>query len=266
MGSTNKVAFAPDRIIVKFRDSVTEAADMIHGSGVRFAYFTATHGDQLDELNTRFGVTGIAPLFQPLLRVEKDDGRLKTRVGRKELFTERFKHARVQHAKRSARASTQGALPDLSHIYIVTVAAGTDITAACRSYATNPNVEYAVPSYAMEPQSLPNDPYFSSRGSWGNSYDDMWGLKKIQADLAWGTAKGEGVVVAVVDTGLDYNHADIAANVWTNTAEAAGVSGVDDDGNGYLDDTRGRHFDYAYPGVAVSDNDVMDSNGHGTFV
>jgi len=141
------------------------------------------------------------------------------------------------------------------------VAEGTDILAACKSYAANPNVEYAVPSYAMAPQSVPNDPYFSSAGSWGNSYDDMWGVQKIQSDLAWDTAQGDGIVVAVVDTGLDYNHVDIAANVWTNTAEASGTPGVDDDGNGYVDDIRGWYFDYG-----TSNNDVMDRDGHGTFV
>lgn len=266
-GTIKKAAYAPDRIIVKFRDSVTEAADMIHGSGARFAQFTATRGDQLDELNTHFGVTNILPLFHPL-GLEKDAGRWQSRAGRKGLFAGAFKQARTRHGQRSARAAKQIELPDLSHIYVVSLAAGTDIVAACRSYSANPNVEYAVPSYAMAPQSVPDDPYFSSVGSWGNSYDDLWGVKKIQTDLAWDTAQGEGVVVAVVDTGLDYNHVDIAPNVWTNTAEASGAPGVDDDGNGYVDDIRGRHFDFVYPGGAVSNNDVMDldSYGHGTFV
>ncbi len=127
-------------------------------------------------------------------------------------------------------------------------------------------MEYAVPSYLIRPQSVANDPYFSSRGSWGNSVDDMWALKRIKADIAWDTAKGDGVVVAVIDTGLDYNHADIAANVWTNADEAA--NGSDDDSNGFIDDVRGWHFDYpVYPYTNyLSDNDVMDRSGHGTFV
>jgi hypothetical protein len=129
-GTASNVAFAPDRIIVKFRDSVTEAADVIHGSGARFAHFTATHGEQLDELNSRFGVKSIAPLFQPLRRVQKDDGRLRSRESRKGLFADSFKQARSQHPKRSARVAKQAALPDLSHIYVVTVAAGTDRVSA----------------------------------------------------------------------------------------------------------------------------------------
>ena len=266
-GTSGKTAFAPDRIIVKFRETVTEPADMIHASGGRFDRIVTTDGGQLDELNLRFGVKSITPLFQPLLG-EKDKGRWKSREGRKGLFAEAFGKARSRHAQRSARAARQSALPDLSHIYIVTLGEGIDILAACRSYRANPAVEYAVPSYVMTPQSVPNDPYFSSAGSWGNSYDDLWGLKKIQADLAWETAQGEGIVVAVVDTGLDYNHTDIAQSVWSNAAEASGVPGVDDDGNGYVDDIRGRHFDFVYLGGAVSDNDVMDtdSSGHGTFV
>ena len=66
------------------------------------------------------------------------------------------------------------------------------------------------------------------------------------------------VVVAVIDTGVDYNHLDLRNNIWINTAEIAG-NGKDDDGNGYVDDVRGWDF-------VGNDKDPMDDNGHGTHV
>jgi beta propeller repeat protein len=136
----------------------------------------------------------------------------------------------------------------------------------------NPDIEYAEPNYLVEALFVPNDPYYHSQGSWGQPYDDLWGLKKIQCERAWDISQGEGVVVAVIDTGIDYNHEDLAGNIWTNPGEIPN-NGIDDDGNGYIDDVHG--FDFAYsvdanqdgdyndPGD-VSDSDPMDGDGHGT--
>lgn len=65
-------------------------------------------------------------------------------------------------------------------------------------------------------------------------------------------------MIGIVDSGIDYTHPDLAANIWTNPGEIAD-NGIDDDGNGYVDDTRGWDF-------ANDDNDPMDDNGHGTHV
>jgi subtilisin family serine protease len=260
----NQPRFAGDRIIVKFKDSLTEPADLVHAAGLLFAQAAPAGGGELDELNALWGVRKITPLFQ----LGGGQGSRQTITERKDSFTRLFERSRAKYARRAARASAAGAIPDLSRVYILSLPGGTDIKAACRSYSANPAVEYAVPSSMMQPQSVADDPYFSSRGSWGNSVDDMWALKRIRADIAWDTAQGEGVVVAVVDTGLDYNHVDIAANVWSNPLEAAGTPNVDDDGNGFTDDVRGWHFDYpqSYNEPYVSNNDVIDSTGHGTFV
>ncbi len=104
-----------------------------------------------------------------------------------------------------------------------------------------------------------DDPFYSTSGSWGQSYDDLWWLKQVHAEQAWSYTKGAGVTVAVIDTGLDYNHPDIAANLWTKDKELNGLPGVDDDGNGYADDVHGWDF-YNW------DNDPLDDNGHGTHV
>ncbi len=86
-----------------------------------------------------------------------------------------------------------------------------------------------------------------------------WGADMIKAPEAWAKGyTGQGVVVAVVDTGIDYNHADLKNNIWTNTKEIPN-NGIDDDGNGYIDDTRGWNF-------VKNTNEVMDDNSHGTHV
>src|SRR6266568_3069413 len=88
----------------------------------------------------------------------------------------------------------------------------------------------------------PNDP----------RYPELWGLNNIgqtggkpDADVdapeAWDVQTGTDVVVAVIDTGVDYTHPDLAANIWTNPGEIPG-NGIDDDGNGYVDDVHGYDF------------------------
>ena len=104
-----------------------------------------------------------------------------------------------------------------------------------------------------------NDPFYSTSGSWGQSYDDLWWLKRVRADQAWSYSTGVGSTVAVIDTGVDYNHEDMAGKIWTNSAEANGLPGVDDDHNGFVDDIRG--WDYVN-----NDNNPMDDNDHGTMV
>ncbi len=86
-----------------------------------------------------------------------------------------------------------------------------------------------------------------------------WGIDRVKAPEAWAKGyTGQGVVVAVIDSGVDYNHPDLKNNIWQNTDEIAG-NGIDDDGNGYKDDVRG--WDFVW-----SDNDPMDFYGHGTHV
>lgn len=82
----------------------------------------------------------------------------------------------------------------------------------------------------------------------------------INASAAWGITKGSrNVKVAVIDTGIDYNHPDLVNQIWTNEAEANGQPGVDDDGNGYVDDIHGMRFI-----DGDTSNDPIDGHGHGT--
>ncbi len=87
----------------------------------------------------------------------------------------------------------------------------------------------------------------------------------IHALDAWNLAAGgASVVVAIIDSGIDYNHEDLAGAIWTNDAEAAGTAGVDDDGDGVVDDIHGARWTNGN-GTPTS-GDPMDGNGHGTHV
>jgi subtilisin family serine protease len=98
---------------------------------------------------------------------------------------------------------------------------------------------------------------FSDVAYYGGAND--WNLNSINAPEAWAHGyTGQGVVVAVVDTGVDRSHPDLVNQLWVNAGEIAG-NGLDDDHNGFVDDTSGWDF-------ASGDNNPNDENGHGTHV
>jgi uncharacterized repeat protein (TIGR01451 family) len=137
-----------------------------------------------------------------------------------------------------------------------------DTLAAVAALAERADVLYAEPNYVWRAQAVPNDPRFAS--------NELYGLTKIGAPSAWDTTQGgQSVVVAVIDEGIDFAHPDLAANAWTNPGEtgtdAQGNSkasnGIDDDGNGRIDDTNG--WDFYHNDKTVYDGPVDD---HGTHV
>ncbi|MEG4858758.1 S8 family serine peptidase [Microcoleus sp. K1-B6] len=97
---------------------------------------------------------------------------------------------------------------------------------------------------------------------------DEWGRDLIKAPEVWAQGlTGDGIVVAVIDSGVDYNHPDLTGNIWSNAGETGvdaigrnkASNGVDDDNNGFVDDFRGWDF-------VNNDNDPMDDNNHGTHI
>jgi len=121
--------------------------------------------------------------------------------------------------------------------------------------AADPRVERVQLNYRRRPLQVPDDP----------RYPQQWALPAISAPAAWDITAGDSrVVIAIMDSGVDYLHPDLAANIWKNRAEWEGVDGVDDDGNGYVDDFQG--YDFAATSRGANDNDPMDIDGHGTHL
>lgn len=111
----------------------------------------------------------------------------------------------------------------------------------------------------------------SSTGSWGQSYDDYWwrGSKGVNAESAWKTSTGEGVLVAVLDTGVNSEHPDLISSIYVNEVETNGLPGRDDDGNGYVDDIKGHNFaalQVVNPTEPGNSDLTQDRMGHGTHV
>jgi subtilisin family serine protease/subtilisin-like proprotein convertase family protein len=137
----------------------------------------------------------------------------------------------------------------------VGLAAGADPVAAVELCHGQGWAEWAEPNYLVRNGQdwTPNDPQYTAAGQYYHT--------KSQTNLAWDTTKGSpAIVVAVTDDGVGYNHPDLAGNIWTNPGEVAG-DGVDNDGNGFVDDVRG--WD-----VNANDNNPNPdgTQSHGTHV
>lgn len=117
-----------------------------------------------------------------------------------------------------------------------------------------PEVEYAEPNYMVRATVLPSETYKAEP-----LYSQFWGPAAIGLEQLWDQpiTGVKNPVIAILDTGIDIEHPDLKANIWTNTAELNGSEGADDDNNGFADDIHGYDF--------VSQTGRMrDNNGHGT--
>jgi subtilisin family serine protease len=157
-------------------------------------------------------------------------------------------------------ATLREALPLADNLFAVNVPAGWSVPQMLAVMQSHPYVRFAQPDYEVSINLTPSDPFFSSE--WGlHNTGQSGGVADadIDAPEAWDISTGSGsVIVAVIDTGIDYNHPDLAGNIWTNTDEIAG-NNADDDGNGFIDDVHGFNF------VANTGN-ALDDNSHGTHV
>jgi subtilisin family serine protease len=147
-------------------------------------------------------------------------------------------------------------------LYEVRLAAGVNVATAVAAYQASPAVVYAEPDYRIRPRQVPDDEGFSEGFLWGLYNTGQSGGATgadIHAPQAWDVTTGsQDVVVAVLDTGADVTHPDLAANVWTNPGEIPG-NGIDDDHNGFVDDVHG--YDFVH-----NSGDPADDAGHGTHV
>ena len=163
----------------------------------------------------------------------------------------KYKYGSASPSAFSMNAQTGAAVleefPDLGW-QRVKLPAGRSLKQALSLYKSSPDVESVQPNFYYHLLNSPSDARFS----------ELYGMQKISAPAAWDLSTGsQATVVANIDTGIAYNHEDLAANMWRNEGETPD-NGVDDDGNGFIDDYHG--FDFFY-----NDSDPTDdAGGHGT--
>ena len=175
-----------------------------------------------------------------------------------------------------AEVATDFSAEGLDNLQALDITGPISVKEAIAELENSPYVAYAEPNYIISlslPETdpagpdeagdfsalaFPNDPKFADQ--WGLSNTGQTGGVSgadIKALKGWEITKGsDTIVVAVLDTGVDYTHPDLAGNIWINPGEIPN-NGIDDDGNGYVDDVYGYDF-------INNDNDPMDDNGHGT--
>jgi len=249
--SADQMNFVPNEVLVKFKDDVVvSSGSLLKSAGI----------GSVDQVLRANGVASLEKLFPTETKL-KSARIVKDPTGR------------------------DMKIPSLHNIYRITVpqlkstnSAPADIFKFMEEMKALPEVEYAEPNYiftigdftpagremtmleAMEQTAnsdlsttaiglIPNDPLYNSQ----------WGIPATNIDDVWNTTTGDSTaIIAILDTGVDWKHPDLAANIWQNKQEIPD-NGRDDDGNGLIDDVRG--WDYIN-----NDNNPMDDNSHGTHV
>ena len=185
---------------------------------------------QLQDLLDAYGVTG----YEPLFTLDQSS-------------PQHFKSLGTRYKQRAARGDG-GEVARLDNVFKVYVADQADIEAAVADLAEASGVVFAQPDRVVKTTFVPNDTFYGSQ----------WGTTNATTETAWDFfTSNPTITIAVVDTGVDLTHPDLSANLWVNTLET--VNGIDDDGNGYIDDINGWDF-------GANDPNPNDLCGHGTHV
>ena len=178
----------------------------------------------------------------------------------------------------AARVGAKASTPT-SNVQVVRVSPRVSVASAIRTYRRSPLVRFAEPDRLASTLAPPNDTLFTQQWALDNTgqshkttkYRGLRGINRTgtadadaDAPEAWAAQTvHQPVVVAVIDTGVDINHPDLQNALWVNAAEQGGAGGVDDDGNGFIDDVNGWDFYEKDPNPRPSGGMV---NSHGTHV
>ena len=231
----NQNAYREGEILVKFK-----AEGAVQMRAPRKAKFATSQVNAVDALFEELGVDSVEQLMP--------------RTGHKNV-------GRVRRAYNGKEVKVQ----DLSKLYRLTLKAEKAQTMheAIDRLKAMDEVEFAEPNYIVYTMALPYDDSIPTADQQTYTseplYSQQWGLQAINLPALWDKPKKstKRPVIAILDTGVDIEHPDLAANIWTNATEANGISGQDDDANGFKDDIHGWDF--------INNHSVTnDFNGHGT--
>ncbi|MFC1896682.1 S8 family serine peptidase, partial [Thermodesulfobacteriota bacterium] len=276
-----KPRFVPDEIIIKLKENVQTSISITNNE----QKYVVSGLASLDKLHEKHGVYTMERILNkrrkknPRItkleaRAENIEIKIRTLQSNKKLSSKEQQELQDLLDNHNKLLSKKDSLikklykfekkrNKLLGLYTIKLAQGAKIEEVVSEYQKDSNVEYAEPNHIYHTQQTPNFPD-------DPSFDELWGLHNtgqgqpggtpdadIDAPEAWGINTGSSdIVVAVIDTGVDYTHEDLAANMWTNSGETAG-DGIDNDGNDYVDDIYGID---AYN----NDSDPMDDHYHGT--
>ncbi|NOX62903.1 MAG: S8 family serine peptidase [Chloroflexi bacterium] len=166
-----------------------------------------------------------------------------------------FSAPTLKRPERLAKAQTIETIPSLN---MVRYRVATDMAPLLAALNADPNIEFAEPNYLLFPSFSPNDPYYIQYAA-NDSIAGGGYLNRINIEQAWDMTRGApNIIVAIIDSGIALDHEDIADGLWQNPGEIPD-NGLDDDGNGLVDDVYGWNF-------AAESPNVDDWHGHGSHV
>ncbi len=217
----------------------------------QFRHALESESKSIDSLNRKWKVKGARSVF-----VERHG---LSSLDANQLQNERNEQIRSKFPKRAARGTARHSTPDLTNTYVFEVPEGSDIETIVEQYKNDPHVEFVQPNYLLVPNDETPDVNAAPHTCpLTQTLGNLYGLQLANVPAAWNFSQGEGIVVGVIDTGLDVHHDDLAANIWVNPGDST-FDGIDNDGNGKVDDVHGWNF-------LGNNNDLTDSTGHGTHV
>ena len=247
----DQMNFVPNEVLVKFKDEVILKA----GTNLKSAGISSV--DQILKANNAGTLEKLFPTAKRL----KSAKIVKDPQGREMIIPNLDNIYKITIPQQKSTGSSPAnifqfieelkALPEVEYAepnFVYSIgdfkAAGPEMTMLeAINQPTNTNLPSAATGL------VPNDPLYNSQ----------WGIPATKIDVVWNTTTGDSTaIIAILDTGVDWQHPDLAANIWNNKLEIPG-NGIDDDGNGLIDDIRG--WDYIN-----NDNNPMDDNSHGTHV
>ena len=216
-----------------------------------------------------FIVTNILAQYETVFAQERKVNSTNTKTVKKEIivkYKDESKKDKVKQALKGKLSSKIAVKKNYSKnkIELLEIDSTSNVEQIINELKSDPNVRYAQPNYKLNISEMPSDTRFPEQWGLYNNGQTVAGLTgivgtDIHALDAWSITKGNpSTVVGVLDTGVDINHPDLKNNIFTNEKEIP-FNGIDDDGNGYIDDVNG--YDFANNDNTVYDGKDVDKHG-----